>query len=122
MRLTENGRLFPDDIANQGFGGWHRNGQLISQCRNKAGDDASVPGPSKKEETREEPAFFVVALSDGLRYRRLSRPSRTTEPTDGTIASLDAPHNLSNDIFASALEACGHRSPAGICSVIDRSK
>ena len=46
--LTENRRIILDDISNQQFGGRCRNGQLISQCRDKASDDASVPRPSKK--------------------------------------------------------------------------
>ena len=83
MRLTENRRIVLDDISNQRFGGRRRNGQLISQCRDKASNDASVPCPSKKEETHKKPAFIAVVLSDGLWCCWLSRPSQTTEPTDG---------------------------------------
>jgi hypothetical protein len=53
-------------FSNQGFGSWERMGELICQCRNEASDDTSIPGSSEKEETREEPAFVVVALSDAL--------------------------------------------------------
>ena len=92
---------------------------------NKAPDSTKIAGSSEKEEAPDESAarVLIIALSDGVGYRRFPVARGSTEPTYRRAIGVISPSIKSCDnILSSAWLAFGCAISPIIRSVLDGGK